>query len=282
MAPDARFPFVRNPAVDARVRGEPGRPAQIDVSAYSAARGFTKASLLRDEHPGFEAALALLADDAAVPAGLTPDAAMALWSVGLIVLPQERAASFAPAAFTTPRDYYAAHGFTLIPDCVTPAMTEALTTHYRARIAAGEMVRGDTQADRYAAHNDPAARVVQRALRPAVERIIGSPIKASYTYASLYCGGTDLPVHLDRPQCRYSISLLIDHQPLSADGVSPWAVQIYPDPEAPPVECFQSLGGGILFRGHEIRHGRARLPDDQACWVMLLHYVDADFGGSLD
>lgn len=282
MPADSSFPFVRNLMADAAMRGGGARPQRIDAFAYSTARGFTKTSLLQDETPGFDAALALLAGDSDVLSGLSPEAAMALWSAGLIVLPQEQAAPFAPTEFATPQDFYARHGFTTIDNCITPAMTAALTAHYRALVAAGEMKRGDSQADRYAAHNDPAGRVIQQALRPAVERMVGAPIRGSYTYASLYCGGTDLPVHTDRPQCKYSISLLIDHQPAPAGDVSPWAVQVYPDPAGPPVDCFQTLGGAILFRGHEIRHGRGPLPADQACWVMLLHYVDADFAGPLD
>ena len=278
MPPAASCPFVCNPMADAVVR----KDGALIISAYSASRGFIRASLAGDEDSGFAAALALLKGESGILDTLSPSTAMTLWSGGLIVLPEALCAPVAPAEFATLRDFYAAHGFTVIPNCITPAMTATLAAHYRAQIAAGEMRRGDAQADRFVAHNDPAGRVIQRALRPALERMIGAPIKSSYTYASLYCGGTDLPVHLDRPQCKYSISLLIDHQPPPSAMVSPWAVQVYPNTAGPPLECFQTLGGGILFRGHDIRHGRTRLPDDQSCWVMLLHYVDMDFDGPLD
>ena len=89
-----------------------------------------------------------------------------------------------------------------------------------------------------------------------------------------------LPVHTDRPQCKYTLSLLIDHQPAPADGISPWAIQIHVRPGADPVDCFQSLGGGVLFRGCELPHGRQPLAVDETCWTLLAHYVD--FAGSLD
>jgi hypothetical protein len=57
---------------------------------------------------------------------------------------------------------------------------------------------------------------------------------------------------------------------------------IHAHPDAPPVECRQSVGGALLFRGCETPHSRPPLPPDHACWVLLLHYVDADFVGTLD
>jgi len=277
--PDASsFPFVRNKFVDTVIR-EHGQ--RLEVSSHSLTRGFIKTSLVQDEDTGFEAATALLAGNESILPQLSPDEAMALWRAGLIVLPNEHTPPFVPESVSTPREFYATNGYTLIEDCISPAMTAALVGHYRAKLEAGAFLRGDTQADRYKAHNDPAGRVVQQALCSAVAYIVGSPIKASYTYTSLYCGGADLPTHTDRSQCQYTVSLLIDYQPIPNDGISPWPIQLYPDANG-ATDCHQRLGGGILFRGCEIRHGRPRLPANDTCWVVLLHYVDADFGGSLD
>ena len=284
MKPNAH---IRNPLVDIVVGEVDGVPARIDISSYSAARGFAKDRLSRDEDGiRFEAALRLLlaTDDADLAAmGLSADALCTLWRSGLIILPEERADAFAaPGVFAMAREAYAAQGFTLIPECVTMAATAILAAHYRTEVAGGRLKRGDKQSDRYHAHNDPAARVVQGALRPAVERIVGVPIKGSYTYASLYCGGATLDKHIDRPQCKYTVSLLIDHRPTPSDGRSSWPVEVYLGADVPPVACFQSLGGGILFRGHEIPHGRPALAPGEESWVILLHYVDADFDGPLD
>ena len=275
--------FMANPLADAVVRVDAGAAERIEVAAYSAQRGFLRGRLIRGETPGYEAARRFL-DGASGVAELSPAESMALWQAGLLVLPQERAAPFVPPQMEVgaERAAYLRQGFTELPACVTAEAVGILVGHYRALVASGQLRRGDSQADRFIVHNDAAGRVVQRALRGMVERIVGNPVKGSYTYASLYCGGTDLPVHRDRPQCKYSVSLLIEHRPAPPDGRSPWPVQVYAEPGAAPVECFQTLGGGILFRGHEIPHGRPALPSDQDSWVMLLHYVDADFEGSLD
>jgi hypothetical protein len=274
--------YVANPLADAVIHNKAGVAEHIDVAAYSRARGFVQGRLTRDETPGFDAALRFLNGAPADGAPLSPVEAMTLWQSGLILLPPERAEPFASPNVSVERDKYIRHGFILLPELVTPEATLILTNHYRASVAAGKLTHGDRQANRHCAHNDPAGRVTLNLLRETVERIVGSPIKSSYAYASLYCGGTDLPWHRDRPQCRYTLSLQIDHQPLPPDGRSPWPVQVRLDPDAPPLDCFQTIGGGILFRGCEISHGRPTLPPDQRSWVLLLHYVDRDFDGPLD
>lgn len=276
--------FLRNPLADAAVRMADGEPVHVDVSAYSLTRGFTKTRLSRGTAPGFEAVLRFLAapDGDCASLGLSPAEALSLWQAGLVLLPQERAAAFMLDIAPPPRDGYIENGFLPLPPCVTPAALAALVRHYRTGVEKGSLPRGDRQSDRYIAHNDPAGRVVQRALHGIVERIVGSPIKGSYSYASLYCGGAVLPLHTDRPQCRYSVSLLIHQNPFPADGRSDWPVQLFPRPDAPPVECHQPVGGGLLFRGCDIPHARPALASGAECWVMLLHYVDADFDDALD
>jgi hypothetical protein len=245
-------------------------------------RGFFQGRLNRSETPEFDAVRRFLGGDAAGAGHLSALEAMALWQTGLILLPQECAEPFAVPDAASAHGAFMQDDFILLPDLVTPDARRILTEHYRALIATGKLTCGDRQANRHYAHNDPAGRVVLSALRETVERIVGNPIKSSYAYASLYCGGADLPQHRDRPQCQYTLSLQIDHQPLPPDGRSPWPVQLYLDPDAPPVECFQTIGGGLLFRGCEISHARPPLPPDQRSWVLLLHYVDIDFAGSLD
>lgn len=274
--------FIRNPAAFIRLlETDTVGPAQIIVSAYSAVRGFTETVLVRSDPSVFAAALALARGEAILDQ-LSPDIALALWGSGLIMLPPERVPAFAAECFAAAPEDFAARHFALIPRCLTPAMVEILAAYYRKQVESGAAPLSQSDVDRRSLHNDPAARVVQQALLPAVAALVGVPVKASYTYASLYREGAVLPVHTDRAQCEYTLSLLIDHQPSPADGVSPWAIEIYPQPGAQPVECLQSLGGGILFRGRNLPHGRKALPAGQTCWTLLLHYVDADFDGPLD
>ncbi len=275
--------FIRNPAADIRaVATDADGPLRIVVSAYSMLNGFTETMLDRDGEPAFAAALALGAGREDVLNRLSPDMTLPLWGSGLIVLPQEKAPDFAPLRFAASPEGFARDGFTPLADCLTPAMVAILAAHYKTQVDSGAAPLSPGNIDRHHLHNDAAGRVVQRSLLPAVEALVGAPVKPSYSYASLYREGATLPVHTDRQQCEYTLSLLIDHSPLPADGISPWGLQIHPRSGAAPIDCFQSLGGGMLFRGRELPHGRKTLPPDETCWTLLVHYVDADFAGSLD
>jgi hypothetical protein len=275
--------FIRNPAADVRgMKTDADGLRHITVSAYSALKGFTVTQFDSAGEPAFQAALDLAAGREDALGGLSPDIALTLWSSGLIILPPEKAAPFVPSCFAASSEAFDADGFVLLRDCLTPAMVDILAAYYRAQVESGGARLSTGGVDRWHLHNDPAGRVVQRALLPAVSALAGVPLKPSYCYASLYREGAMLPVHRDRLQCQYTLSLLIDHQPVPSDGISPWAIQIYARPDAEPVDCFQSLGGGILFRGCDLPHGRQPLAADETCWTLLAHYVDADFKGSLD
>lgn len=274
--------FKRNPVSDVRVvETDSGGPSRIVVSTYSAVKGFAETILERAAGPAFAAALDIAADQSA-PDRLSPDMVMTLWASGLIVLPPETVPAFAPSRFAASPDDFARDRFALLADCLTPEMVHILARHYAKAVENGEVGLADGSVDRWQLHNDPAGRVVQRALLPAVEALVGAPVKPSYCYASLYRQGAVLPVHTDREQCEYTLSVLIDHNPAPANGVSPWPIQVYPRPDSEPIDCFQSLGGGILFCGRDLPHGRKPLPADETCWTLLLHYVDADFAGPLD
>ncbi len=275
--------FIRNPAVDIRVvESDAEGPLRIVASAYSAMRGFTQTALSRNDGPAFAAMLDLAAGRDDVLRRLTPEIGMDLWGSGAIILPPEAVEEFAPQRFAVFGDAFAVDGFVVIEDCLSSRMIRLVTAHYEAQIESGAASLSQGHVDRRQMHNDPAGRVVQRALLPAVEDLVGAPLKPSYSYASLYREGAALPVHTDRPQCQFTLSLLIDHRPAPADGISPWALRIYPRHDAEPLDLFQRIGGGVLFRGRELAHGRPALPTDQTCWTLLAHYVDIDFEGTLD
>lgn len=269
-----------NPAIDIRMAFDLAGSANLHVSAYSSVRGFIEGVLTPGE-AGYAETLAIHQERVLETYSLPVHVAGLLWRIGVLALPSERPASFAPEAFAVSPENYAERGFIEIPGCMAPSMLATLETFYRTRVAAGTMNRASRGPDRLVLHNDPAGRILQRALFPAVQALVGTPIKASYTFASLYLGGATLPIHTDRPQCAYTLSLLIDHKPTPADGLSPWALKVQ-SKDGQWHDCFQRLGGGLLFQGQELLHGRGPLPADQSCWTLLLHYVDAGFDGALD
>ena len=53
--------------------------------------------------------------------------------------------------------------------------------------------------------------------------IFGVEVKPSYSFLSMYEDGGQCPLHLDRPQCRYTIDYLIRQ-----DSAEPWPINIGP------------------------------------------------------
>lgn len=270
-----RQPFIRNVAIDIRLD-----EGALVISSFSTQRGFLAIELAPGQ-PGYAVALAVMEGGALDVDALSPADRGALWFAGLLILPIEQGAIFAPSTFDVRPEPFREQGFMVVPACVTAEMTSTLATHYRKQVAAGVAQLQVNGPDRHFIHNDPAGRVVQRALLPAVQNLVGKPLRPSYSYASLYRVGASMKMHRDRPQCAYTLSLAIDHHPTPTDGVSPWPLCVEPGAEAPVAECLLPLGGGLLFRGHELRHGRNPLAEGQTCWTLLLHYVDADFDGTL-
>lgn len=269
-------PFVR------LARGQDIDSVYLEIDSYTPTAGFTR-KLLRDGDAGFDIATLLLknpADADSILAGRPPAALQALWQIGLLVAADLPIDIVPPGILSLSRDFYAEHGYTLMPDCLTPAARQAAITHYQQAITSGRMLRGDKLSERYTTCNDPVGRVLQKAVQASVERLVGHPIKCSDTRASLFCEGAELPVHTEPVPCQYTVSVLLDHTPQPEDGCSPWALLLHVDPDAPPVTCPQSVGGALLFRSHEIPHSRPPLQPDHDCWVLLLHYGDADLVGS--
>lgn len=156
----------------------------------------------------------------------------------------------------------------------------ALRRYYRQRVRQGALRLGDGQVDRrYVAHNEPVARFLQRQLERSVAAVVGRALKPSYAYLAAYQGGAMLERHTDRPQCEYTLSLCVDFTP-ELDGACPWSINL--DLDRRTLRVHQREGDGLLFRGRRIPHHRDRLPSRASATNVLLHYVDADFAGTLE
>ncbi len=167
-----------------------------------------------------------------------------------------------------------------IAGLVHPFQMDALRKYYRRLVRRGGMYMGDGQTlSRYVAHNEPVSRFFQHQLTPAISELAGEPLKPSYTYVVSYQGGSALEKHVDREQCEYTISLLVDYPPESKHD-SCWPLCI--ETPAGVVTVTQTIGDALLFRGRELPHFRPKLHDGYTSTSMLLHYVTQDFVGTLD
>ncbi|MET0659959.1 MAG: hypothetical protein ABW110_17575 [Steroidobacteraceae bacterium] len=172
------------------------------------------------------------------------------------------------------------NGWAPVRGLIPPLHLGALRRWYRRLVRSGFMRLGDGQTrSRYAYHNEPVARFFHQQLTAAVKRATGREVRPSYVYFACYQSGADLAPHVDRPQCEYTLSLLIDFTP-EPDFESPWPLKLRT--HAHEITVYQAIGDALLYRGREILHWRDPIPEGCTSTSLFLHYVDADFDGPLD
>ena len=179
-----------------------------------------------------------------------------------------------------PRRSFAEAGYGIVTDALHPYEVAAVRRYIRHGVRTGALVFGDPQVPkRYRAHNDPVLRMVQRRLLPLIRAVVGVPVKPSYAYLAAYAEGAVLHRHVDRPQCAYSMTLLVDYTPEPALE-SAWPIRLaLPDAEA---LVYQSLGDALVYAGTRLVHFREPLPAGHTSTSLLLHYVPSDFTGDLN
>ncbi len=174
--------------------------------------------------------------------------------------------------------WFATRDFCVISHLLNPAYLPALARYYAEMIQSGVWRLGDAQvAGRYGWHNEPLARFFHHQLAHYIGRVAGVQVKPSYAYVSFYQAGAVLERHVDREQCEFTLSLLVEQK---AEGeFSEWP--IYFDTPEGTVELFQSAGEAILFRGAKLPHYRPPLANGQTYLSLLFHYVSREFHRTL-
>jgi hypothetical protein len=71
------------------------------------------------------------------------------------------------------------------------------------------------------AHNVPFFKRIHEQLVPTACKIFGEELKPSYSFLSMYQDNGICPLHIDRPQCRYTIDYLIRQT-----QIDPWPIRI--------------------------------------------------------
>jgi hypothetical protein len=234
----------------------------------------------RDE---YGEALPLLRPGQPPPSGLGPNIRRALTMAEILVpsdheqrwhVRRERLLESARSPFRT-------IGYAVIRELVHPLHLAALRQHYRTLLAGGDVPKGDWIEDRYGLHSELMASFLHLQLHSLVSQIAGEPVKPSFVYFGSYKPGAVLPRHTDRPQCEFSISLLVDYSP-DPDGPCGWPLYLE-NPQAPEaiLAADLAIGDGAFYRGREVFHYRDALPQDHLATLLFLNYVREDYSGRL-
>ena len=150
------------------------------------------------------------------------------------------------------------------------------------------------------AHNLPFLVNIHRQLTGFASELFGEKVKPSYVFLSLYDAGGRCPLHIDRPQCRYTIDYLIQQE-----QKDPWPIRIgrqmtnrqrdkqpisHPqtDDEIQAVidsqdwtDCLLKPNDAVCYSGTNAWHYRPTASQGTAD-LAFFHFVPEKFNGPLD
>jgi hypothetical protein len=206
--------------------------------------------------------------------------ATALVNAGILDAAPIRAARLASAeeAMTSAAERLRVERLCKLQRVLHPGHIRALAAYYEALIRSGQPL-GDGQVERrHGWHNEPIARFFHHQLGRLVSRVAGESIKPTYCYSSAYRGGAALKAHIDREQCEYTLSLLVDQ----SEGFArePWPLCFLGPMGKAAVTL--AVGEAVLFMGCELPHWREQSSPREHQLMLLFHYVKASFQGVLD
>jgi hypothetical protein len=177
------------------------------------------------------------------------------------------------------RPHFEEDRFCELPGLLHPAHVMALARYYEALVESGSWKLGDAQVTlRHGWHNELVSRYFHHQLTDVVSRAAGERVRPSYTYLSAYHPGAILKPHVDRKQCVFTLSVLIERPQDPSTERWPLWFQTHRG----NLFITQAGGDGVLFRGCELPHWRDRPPSDHAPVTLIFHYVPRDFIGVLD
>lgn len=159
---------------------------------------------------------------------------------------------------------------------------------------------GPTKFKRRYSHNMPFFIEIHKQLEDYATDVFGEKVKASYSFLSLYEDKGQCPLHIDRPQCRYTIDYLI-----SQENEKPWPIKIseqmtdeardsiktkHPTSKKEIsniidahswTECLLKPNDAVCYSGTNSWHYRPSLSVGTAS-LIFFHFVPEDFDGSLE
>lgn len=172
------------------------------------------------------------------------------------------------------------YGYAVVAGLIHPFHLGELRRYCRYLIRSGRIQLGDGQSPRrYVAHNESVAQFFHWQLSTVVSTIVGEPVKPSYCYLASYQSGAMLPRHTDRPQCQFTVTVLVDSSPEPAVA-SPWPLHL--EISSNEIKVYQAIGDGLVYRGCEIPHYRTTQPSGRTSTSIFFHYVPESFRGSLE
>lgn len=171
--------------------------------------------------------------------------------------------------------------FAVLRDLLPPLKIAELRSYFRGLEENGylDLDRNQVVKKRFDRHNDVLLQYLHKQTGRLVRQVSGETILPSYSYLSAYLPGAELKRHVDRPQCAWNASLLIDQNPEVSLAES-WPIFLEVGKTVHEVRL--DFGDAVFYSGTEIPHWRESIGKGMRQTLGLLHYVPLDFVGRTD
>lgn len=136
-------------------------------------------------------------------------------------------------------------------------------------------------------YNDLAMETILALSTPVIEKNVGKKLWPVNSFLRIYDKGSDLPIHLDRDACEYTVALCIGCSPTD----KPYKIFVGSHDENSSYKYYNQdkkyismkvkheiphlPNEAIIFKGHDAYHWREYCEHDHFISVFL-HYVDQD------
>jgi hypothetical protein len=146
------------------------------------------------------------------------------------------------------------------------------------------------QFGRTVVHSDPLFNEYQAAITDRVSELVGEEVEPSYNFLSLYYNMGVCEVHMDAPEAKYTVDLLIEQtvdwpihisnwQPWPEDLIGigdDWEDKIRNDPNIQFKSYSMEPRGGVIFSGSNSWHYRDAIFDVKKkhhCYLIFFHFI---------
>lgn len=109
---------------------------------------------------------------------------------------------------------------------------------------------------------------IHEALVDVATSVFGEAVKPSYSFLSLYGDQGICPLHVDRPQCKWTLDYCVEQ-------TYPWPIYVEESP------YLLGPNEALAYSGTDQPHYRDQIEPGNTCNLIFFHFVPVDFDGPL-
>ncbi len=137
----------------------------------------------------------------------------------------------------------------------------------------------DNKFNRWFWHNLPVLVTLHHSkeLIAKASEVFGEEVKPSYAFLSMYGPDGVCPLHTDRPQCKYTIDMVVRQD-------AQWPIYVLAAGETEARSFLLNEGDALAYSGTDHPHHRLPMDKDSKatfCDLVFFHFVPINFFGDL-